>query len=456
VQLADVLQQQPQPAVPDEPHRQLPPAAPKVPLPPKQQADVLQPPPHPQPPVMHEAVPDVQPPSQTAAARQAGEPPPPPRQPQVAQPAAPKPPCGQAAAAVPLTPVPQQQPQPAMADEPRPAAAKAPLLPEQQADVLQPPPPLPQSPVMHEAVPDVQLPLQTAAAQQAGEQPPPPPRQMQVAQPVAPKAAVPAPPRRPPPPVHPRAWTKQDAESHPTRIGLEKAHKFLRSWRKGGTDGTEFDWLGYVAGGEYMDTVFSSPVVRFEIRYLLPIDTNTTDHRCDFLAHQQNGLAVRLHPSRQMDAMPVRGYPGPWYMTWKMDGDPMNEVNTMYRIGRHDPAAPRGQHTQGECFMNFSVADKISAKSFNTYMKSYEPHDVTHPHATQGHVCLAHPFATHEPLMPLLRMQIRRVWACLTNEDERGLLVEGQGDQLILVKCELGKFVYHAEREVLATVVVPW
>ena len=108
--------------------------------------------------------------------------------------------------------------------------------------------------------------------------------------------------------------------------------------------------------------------------------------------------------------------------------------------------------------MNFSVADKMSAKRFNEYVRSHEPHDVTHPHATQGHVCLPWHilFATHEPLMPLLRMQIRRVWTCLTNTDERGLLVQGLDDGLILVKCERGKFVYHAEGQVLTTVVVPW
>jgi hypothetical protein len=62
--------------------------------------------------------------------------------------------------------------------------------------------------------------------------------------------------------------------------------------------------------------------------------------------------------------------------------------------------------------MNFSVADKMSAKRFNEYMRSREPHDVTHPHATQGHVCLPWHilFAMHESLMPVLRMQIRRVW----------------------------------------------
>ena len=224
------------------------------------------------------------------------------------------------------------------------------------------------------------------------------------------------------------------------------------------TDGTFFGWLGYVAAGEYMDIVFSSPVVRFEIRYLLPMDTNDNFHRCDFLAHQQDGLAVRLPPSSQMDAMPVRGNPGPWYMNWKMDGDPMNAVHAMQRVGQPDPAAPRGQHAPEEYFMNFSVADKMSAKRFNEYMRSHEPHDVTHPHATQGHVCIPWHilFATHEPLMPLLRMQIRRVWTCLTNADERGLLVQGQGDRLILVKCERGKFVYHAEGQVLTTVVVPW
>ena len=82
-----------------------------------------------------------------------------------------------------------------------------------------------------------------------------------------------------------------------------------------------------------MDAVFNSPVLHFEIRYLLPMDTNDNFQRCDLLAHQQDGLAVRLPPSSQMDAMPVRSYPGPWYMNWKMDGDPMNAVHAMQRAG---------------------------------------------------------------------------------------------------------------------------
>ena len=106
------------------------------------------------------------------------------------------------------------------------------------------------------------------------------------------------------------------------------------------------------------------------------------------LAHQQNGLAVWLNPSSQMDAMPVRGYPGPWYMNWKMDGDPMNAMNAMQRVGRRGPAAPRGQHAPEEYFMNFSMADRMPAQSFDKYMRSHEPHDVTHPHATKGHARL--------------------------------------------------------------------
>ena len=50
--------------------------------------------------------------------------------------------------------------------------------------------------------------------------------------------------------------------------------------------------------------------------------------------------------------------------------------------------------------MNFSVADKMSANRFNEHMRSHEPHDVTHPHATHGHMCIPWHilFATHEPL----------------------------------------------------------
>ena len=141
-----------------------------------------------------------------------------------------------------------------------------------------------------------------------------------------------------------------------------------------------------------------------------------------------------------------------------MDGDPVNSVNAMQRVGRPDPAAARGQHAPEEYFMNFSMVDKMSATSFNQYLRSYDPHDVTHPNATQGHVCLPWHilFATHDRLKPLLREHIRRGCACRTTEDERGLLVQGRNDRLILVKCEKGKLVSHAEAEVLATVVVPW
>ena len=103
--------------------------------------------------------------------------------------------------------------------------------------------------------------------------------------------------------------------------------------------------------------------------------------------------------------------------------------------------------------MNLSMADNIFAKSFNKNRRSHEPHDVMHamPHRV---ICAYLFLAMQAPLMPLLSMQIRRVWACLTNEDKRGL-VQGQDDRLVLVHCEQGNMVSHTGGEGLATVVVP-
>ena len=186
------------------------------------------------------------------------------------------------------------------------------------------------------------------------------------------------------------------------------------------------------------------------------MDTNTNDHRCDFVAYQQDGLAARLHPSSKMDAMPVVGYPGPWCMDWTMDGG--GPVNALQRVGQADPAAARGQHAPEEHYLNFSIVDKVSAAAFVQYLNMHDPHDVTHPNSTQGHVCLPwqNLSATHGGLMPVLREQIRRVWTCRTTGDDIGLLVQMQDDRLVLVKCERGKLVSHAEADVLATVVVPW
>ena len=143
-------------------------------------------------------------------------------------------------------------------------------------------------------------------------------------------------------------------------------------------------------------------------------------------------------------------------MDWTMDGG--GPVSALQRVGQANPAAPRGQHAPDEHYMHFSMVDTMSASRFIQHLGSHDPHDVSHPTATQGHVCLAWRslVATHRSLWPLLHEQIRRVWTCLTTSTERGLLVQMEDDRLALVKCERGRFALHADADVLATVVVPW
>ena len=53
-------------------------------------------------------------------------------------------------------------------------------------------------------------------------------------------------------------------------------------------------------------TVFAgNTIVRFEIRFCKPIDTNCNQRRCDFVAHRSDGTLIRFHPSQKHDATPV-------------------------------------------------------------------------------------------------------------------------------------------------------
>lgn len=119
----------------------------------------------------------------------------------------------------------------------------------------------------------------------------------------------------------PKVWTfelawehvDRDAKNGVTRIS---AHSFLSEWRDGGsfpdrhvedlTNSLEFDWLAYLAVHPSQRLIFGEVgVVRFEIRYLMPRDSNTNNLRCDFVAYWPDGTAIRLHPSSAREAIPV-------------------------------------------------------------------------------------------------------------------------------------------------------
>lgn len=71
---------------------------------------------------------------------------------------------------------------------------------------------------------------------------------------------------------------------------------------------SDFLWPKYIANRTdwMLETIFGeAAIVRFEIRFIRPVDRNTGQHRCDFIAVRSDDLVIRLHPSAGKDAHPV-------------------------------------------------------------------------------------------------------------------------------------------------------
>ena len=125
-----------------------------------------------------------------------------------------------------------------------------------------------------------------------------------------------------------------------------------------------FDWKGYVAGRSEVQIreVVGAGIVRFEMRFLRPIDKNLHQNRCDFVAHRADGTAVRFHPGGKYDALPVFGFLDEWAFSDNVTPPPpVDSVGLRYL----DPAAasqegPSGSSGSGGQDRTTAVYDHVS------------------------------------------------------------------------------------------------
>ena len=120
----------------------------------------------------------------------------------------------------------------------------------------------------------------------------------------------------------------------------------------------EFQWKKYLANrsDDMLEKVVGPGVSGIVLRYVCTTDSNTGNHRFDFVVHRTDGLAVRLHPqSNGKDTIPILGDPS----LWKIDA-PL------------PPAMPAGRMRVGEAdeiFTEYSQADLIGKKAASQWLE---------------------------------------------------------------------------------------
>ena len=126
-----------------------------------------------------------------------------------------------------------------------------------------------------------------------------------------------------------------------------------------------FDWKGYVAGRSEVQIreVVGAGIVRFEMRFLCPIDKNLHQNRCDFVAHRADGTAVRFHPGGNSGAVSVFGCLGEW--AFSDNATPPPPVESVGLLRYLDPAAasqegPSGSSGSGGQDRTTAVYDHVS------------------------------------------------------------------------------------------------
>ena len=187
-------------------------------------------------------------------------------------------------------------------------------------------------------------------------------------------------------------WTQDRAVAHLetcTKVSRHAAHKFLATWRdecrytvRHIEDLTErldrFDWVAYLAVREYGNVAFGrGGIVKFEIRYLRPHDSNTNYYRCDFVAYRPDMTAIRLHPSSSTEAIPVVVHSiRALAMDCQVHVDPLPQPSRRIRSY---------EGFEGLVFLGMNEHDKVQGKAFKAWLVDQQHRadqqlvDITHP-----------------------------------------------------------------------------
>lgn len=279
------------------------------------------------------------------------------------------------------------------------------------------------------------------------------------------------------PPVQPREgpransamqiWTAELALDHvgcDVKMGVSHntAHKFMSEWCAGGsfparhvedlTHSSEFDWLAYLVVHPYRQLVFGETgIVRFEIRYLMPRDSNTNDLRCDFVAYRPNGAGIRLHPNPFAEDIPVvvtniRSLAADWTLL-----DPLPRLGVQ---------AQTFDHALGPVYLNVSNRDTLTGRDLSQWLddeaSSGKPlRDITERPLGHGADWFPWPLllASTRHLAFLIESGVLAVASCRLRAGGVGIMVRRADDgTLVTIAMRDSKLVVYRGREVASEV----
>jgi hypothetical protein len=157
------------------------------------------------------------------------------------------------------------------------------------------------------------------------------------------------------------------------RVSRKRAHEFLKKMRveldftnpsRDLTDGTEFDWRGYIAAHPEGPRIVGPGVCAFEVALLGTNEPNAkfvpVEHcnRCDFIASRVDGTAVRMHPSSNREAMLVFGRKDDWQLA---------VVDGSWAV----PENPAQTRIDDKAWQGFSQSDMLSHVELDKWVQSF-------------------------------------------------------------------------------------
>ena len=132
-----------------------------------------------------------------------------------------------------------------------------------------------------------------------------------------------------------------------------------------------------------------------------------------------------------------------------------NAAETPASPARRDGLASPCNLDPEDRYENYHAMDRIPARFFEEYLRSFPPRDVT---AGSPRTHWNNLFATHTSLEHLLQeqQQITAVWTCKTDsENGRGLLIRMQDGRVVLVKRTKNQLSAHTDEATLRSMTIP-
>ena len=151
------------------------------------------------------------------------------------------------------------------------------------------------------------------------------------------------------------------------RVSCKAANRILKKLRdrtvgsvQDLSDGSVFNWRGYVAYHHQAREIIGPGIARFEFRFVNAWDPNCQQKRGDFVVRRVDNTDVRLHPGCNGETTPVYGHVGLW-----TEGPAPSNADAATAASF---AAMQGQRRDQQGFHNISQADVLGAQGKKTIL----------------------------------------------------------------------------------------